>query len=108
MNIKNKQVAQYLKKQKPPLQEILICLRELILKTVSDCEEKVAWGGLVYAGGKFYLAAMKTRVHLGVAITGLSEAEMGLFEGQGRTMRHLKIRSLAEINKKKSLFYFRW
>ena len=57
------------------------------------------WGAITYASGKFYIAAMKTRVHVGFAITGLSSDELALFEGNGKTMRHVKISSLESINK---------
>jgi len=55
----------------------------------------------VFAGGKFYLAAMKNRVHVGFAINGLNKEEIGLFEGSGKTMRHIKIHSLEDIDEKK-------
>jgi len=44
---------------------------------------------------------MKNRVHVGFAINGLSKEEIGLFEGSGKTMRHIKIHSLEEIDEKK-------
>jgi hypothetical protein len=55
----------------------------------------------VFAEGKFYLGAIKNRVHVGFAINGLSKEEIGLFEGSGKTMRHIKIHSLEDINEKK-------
>jgi hypothetical protein len=44
---------------------------------------------------------MKKQVNLGVSIDGLTKEQMALFEGSGKTMRHIKIRTLAEINEKK-------
>jgi len=43
----------------------------------------MCWGVITYAAGKFYLAAMKNRVHVGFAITGLNKDEISLFEGSG-------------------------
>ncbi len=57
------------------------------------------WGVITYASGKFYIAAMKTRVHVGFAITGLNSDEVALFEGSGKTMRHIKILTVENINK---------
>ncbi len=57
------------------------------------------WGVITYASGKFCIAAMKTRVHVGFAITGLSSDEVALFEGSGKTMRHVKIHTVESINK---------
>ena len=97
----NKQVYDYLEKQKSPQKEILQKLRNIFLKTLPNCEEKSAWGVITFAGGKFYIAAMKNRVHVGFAINGLSEKEISLFEGIGKTMRHIKIHSLKDIDEEK-------
>ena len=56
------------------------------------------WGVATYAGGKFYLAAMKNRVHVGFAITGLNKEEISWFEGSGKTMRHIKIPTVEDID----------
>ena len=97
----DKQVDEYIEKQKSPQKEILQKVRKIFLKTLPNCEEKKAWGVVAFAGGKFYIAAMKNRVHVGFAINGLSKEEIGLFEGSGKTMRHIKIHSLEEINEEK-------
>ena len=49
------------------------------------------WGVPVFAGGKFYIGSLKNNVNLGFSINGLNEKEIGLFEGNGKTMRHIKI-----------------
>ena len=43
---------------------------------------------------------MKNRVHVGFAITGLNKEEISLFEGNGKTMRHIKIPTLEKIDEK--------
>lgn len=96
----NKEVSEYIEKQKSPQKEILKKVRKLFFKTLPACDEKMAWGVPVFAGGKFYIAAIKNRVHIGFAINGLNEQEIGLFEGSGKTMRHIKIHSLADIDGK--------
>jgi len=88
----------YIEKQKSPQKEILQEVREIFLRTLPNPEEKMAWGVVTFGGGKFYIAAMKNRVHVGFAITGLSEYEKGLFEGSGKTMRHIKIPTLEGID----------
>ena len=97
----DKQVDKYIEKQKSPQKEILQKLRKIFQKTLSNVDEKSAWGVVAYSGGRFYIAAMKNRVHVGFAINGLSEEEISLFEGSGKTMRHIKIHSLEEIDEKK-------
>ncbi len=97
----DKKVGEYIEKQKSPQKEILQKVRTIFLKTLPNCEEKKAWGVIVFADGKFYLGAIKNRVHAGFAINGLSKEEIGLFEGSGKTMRHIKIHSLEDIDEKK-------
>jgi len=97
----DKQVDEYIEKQKSPQKEILQKVRKIFLKTLPNCEEKKAWGVVAFAGGKFYIAAMKNRVHVGFAINGLNKEEIGFFEGSGKTMRHIKIHSLEDIGEKK-------
>jgi hypothetical protein len=94
-------VEEYIKMQKTPQKEILQKVREIFLKTIPNCEEKKAWGVVAFAGEKFYIAAMKNRVHVGFSINGLSKEEIDLFEGSGKTMRHIKIHSLEELDEEK-------
>lgn len=94
----SRSVKGYIEKQKSPQREILLKVREVFLETLPDPEEKMAWGVVTFGGGKFYIAAMKSCVHVGFAITGLSEDEIGLFEGKGKTMRHIKIPTLESID----------
>jgi hypothetical protein len=97
----DKKIADYINKQKSPQKEILKEVRDIILKTLPGCEEKMAWGVVAFAENKFYIVALKNRVHVGFAINGLSKEEISLFEGSGKTMRHIKIHSLADIDEKK-------
>jgi len=96
----DKQVTDYLDKQKSPQKEILQKVRKIFQVTLPNCEEKMAWGVITFASGKFYIAAMKTRVHVGFAIVGLSEDEISMFEGNGKTMRHIKIPTLESVDEK--------
>ena len=97
----DKQVNDYIEKQKSPQKEIIQKVRKIFQKTLPSCEEKMAWGVITYSEGKFYIAAMKNRVHVGFAITGLTKDEINLFEGSGKTMRHIKIPALECIDEKK-------
>ena len=97
----DEKVEEYIEKQKSPQKEILQKVRKIFQKTLPNCEEKSAWGVIAFAEDKFYIAAMKNCVHVGFAINGLSKEEIALFEGSGKTMRHIKIHSLKEIDEKK-------
>ena len=96
----DKQVNEHIEKQKSPQKEIIKEIRKIFHKTLPSCEEKMRWGVITYSDGKYYIAAMKNRVHVGFAINGLSKDEISLFEGSGKTMRHIKIPALEDIDEK--------
>ena len=96
----NEEVDDYIKKQKSPQKEILQKVRKIFQKTLPSSEEKMMWGVVTFAEGKFYIAAMKNRVHVGFAITGLNKEEISMFEGSGKTMRHIKIPEYNILTKK--------
>jgi uncharacterized protein YdhG (YjbR/CyaY superfamily) len=95
------QVTEYIDRQESPQKEILQELRRVFQKNLPNCEEKMRWGVPTYAAGKFYIAAMKNRVHIGFAISGLNKDEINLFEGSGKTMKHIKIPTLEDVDEKK-------
>ncbi|MFH1978119.1 MAG: DUF1801 domain-containing protein [Candidatus Aenigmatarchaeota archaeon] len=97
----NKKVTEYIDKQKSPQKEICKKVRKIILKTLPGVKEEMKWGVPVYASGKYYIGSLKDHVNIGVAIKGLSKEEISLFEGNGKTMRYIKIFSLKELNEKK-------
>ena len=100
-------VDEYIKKQKSPQKEICQKLREIILKTFPEINEKMIVGVPCYGHtkenpcGKYYIAALKDHVNLGFSLRGLSKKEQELFEGTGKTMKHVKVYSLKEIDEKK-------
>ena len=95
-------VTEYIKKQKSPQKEIAQRLREIILKNYPDIKEEMKLGVPWYEG-KYYIVALKEYVNLGFSIEGLSNKELENFEGSGKTMKHIKIRTLKEINESKIL-----
>jgi hypothetical protein len=86
-------IRQYIEKQKSPQKEICIKLRDIILRTFPDIKEEMKWGALTFSGEKFYIGALRDYVNLGFSINGLTKEEKVLFEGSGKTMRHIKIRT---------------
>jgi hypothetical protein len=95
----NEAVTDYIRKQKSPQKEICQHLREIILSTYPDIEEKL-WVGVPWYEGRYYIVALKNHVNLGFTIKGLSEKELELFEGKGKTMRHRKFYSVEDIDEK--------
>lgn len=101
-------VDEYINKQKSPKKEVCAYLRNLIHKTIPKITEEMKWGVPVFAGGKFYIGSLKDHVNLGFSINGLNEKEIALFEGSGKTMRHIKIKSLQDIDEKNLLSLSGW
>jgi hypothetical protein len=97
----DEKVSQYIEKQKSPQREIIMKLRKIFFETIKKCEEKFVWGVISLDDNRFYLVGLKERVHIGFAIDGLSKEEISEFEGAGKTMRHIKISAIKEIDKKR-------
>ena len=97
----NREIKAYINKQKSPQMEILKKLRKIFLQTITGCEEKMNWGVITFAENKYYIAALKGKVHVGFSINGLNKEEVAWFEGSGKTMRHIKIQTLKDIDEKK-------
>jgi hypothetical protein len=93
----DKEVGGYISKQKSPQKEICRKIRKIIIKTFPDIKERM-WVGVPWYEGAYYIVALKSHVNLGFGIKGLSKKELDLFEGKGKTMRHIEIYSLKDIN----------
>ncbi len=93
-------IKQYIEKQNPKERQLLEEARKLIFNTIPECDEFFQWGVLCYAKGKIYLCAMKGRIHIGFSIIGLSNEDVKIFEGSGKTARHIKIFTVNELEEK--------
>ena len=76
-------------------------MRRLVLKTLPDAKEEMRWGVPVFGDGKFYIGALRDHVNLGFSIKGLGKEDIALFEGSGKTMRHIKVDKLENIDEKR-------
>ena len=94
------EVDEYIEKQISPQKEICQKLREIILNTFSNIVEEMKYG-VPYYGNKYYIVALKTHVNLGFSIKDLTEEEIALLDGSGKTTRHIKIKTLESIDEKK-------
>ena len=57
--------------------------------------------GVPWYEDKYYIVALKDHVNLGFSLKALSKEQVALFEGGGKTMKHIKVHSLNEIDKVK-------
>jgi hypothetical protein len=94
----NKEVKDYISKQKSPQKEICEVLRKIIIKTFPKIEEEIKLGVLWY--GKFYIVGLKDSVNLGFSVEGLSKDDKNNFKGTGKLMRHLKFKEVREIDER--------
>jgi hypothetical protein len=94
-------IDEYINKQASPQKEICQALRKLILKTFPGVKEEMKWGVPAFADGKFYIVALKDHVNLGFTVKGLTQEDMALFDGGGKTMKHLEVKTLVDIDEKR-------
>lgn len=97
ISIMNKKAEEYIKKQKEPQKQICNKLRKIILKTFPGIKEDMRMGVPWYEG-MFYIVSLKDSVNLGVSVRGLNKEDKGNFSGTGNYMRHLKFKSLEELD----------
>jgi hypothetical protein len=88
-------------KQPPHLRPILEALRRLVEEAAPDATASIKWGMPFYSVGREALCALagfKSHVNLILAgPPGTFADPDGLLEGEGKTGRHLKVRSLDEL-----------
>ncbi|MFA5309298.1 MAG: DUF1801 domain-containing protein [Dehalococcoidales bacterium] len=94
----NSQIDAYIDKQPSPQQEICRALRGLIFKTFPGVMEEMKWGVPAFAGGKFYIVGLKDHVNLGFSLEGLTKEDEKLFDGGGKTMKHIEVMSTDGID----------
>jgi hypothetical protein len=96
----DRKVENYIEQQKLPQREICQKLRAIVLKTFPNIKEEMKLGVPWYEE-KYYIVSLKDHVNLGFSLKALSKEETELFEGGGKTMKHIKISSLNEIDETK-------
>jgi len=91
-------IDDYIDQQGSPQKEICQNLRRLILRTFPGAKEAMQWGVPTFASGKFYIVALKDHVNLGFSIKGMTKEDLALFDGGGKTMKHIKVDKVEDIN----------
>jgi hypothetical protein len=99
MNIK---VTEYINKASDEQIETLEELRKLIHKTVGNVSEEIKWNMPVFNNGKdfAYLRFSKKHITLGFYNIEKIQDPDNLLEGEGNTLKHIKIKSKDEIKQK--------
>jgi hypothetical protein len=94
-------IDEYINKQKFPQKEICQKLRTIIFETFPTIKEEMKWGVPAFGDGSFYIVALKDHVNLGFTIKRLSEEELALFDGGGKTTKNIEIKSLIGLDQKR-------
>jgi hypothetical protein len=88
-------------RQPPALRAILEELRKLIEATAPAATSSIKWGMPFYTlGGKMMCALGAHRAHVNLILAGPPDAfadPAGILEGDGKTGRHLKLRTLDDL-----------
>lgn len=97
----NEQVTDYIRRAAKEQQEIMEAVRALIHGSVPAVAEEYKWSRPVFKAKKdfAYLQANKNHVNLGF-YNGIEKLQdpKGILQGTGNTMRHIKLKRLAEID----------
>lgn len=98
MNL-NTKVTDYIDNASEEQIDILEALRKLIHETVENVSEEVKWNMPVFNNGKdfAYLRFAKKHITLGFYNIDKIQDPDNLLEGEGNTLKHIKIKSKAEI-----------
>lgn len=92
-------------KQPPELRAVLETLRGMVEKVAPDATSSIKWGMPFYSIGKGMMCALGAhKAHVNLILSGPPETFVdpdGLLEGDGKTGKHLKLRTVADIPKAK-------
>jgi hypothetical protein len=94
-------IDDYINKQASPQKEICQALRALILKTFPGTKEEMKWGVPAFGDGNYYIVALADHVNLGFTLKGLTKEDEKLFDGGGKTMKHIQVVSPDGIDEKR-------
>jgi hypothetical protein len=95
-------IEQFLMQLPPEKRELALQIREIILSVNPEIEEAIKWGQLAFLIRKKYFTFIYTYKHLNYLNLGFKQAvklsdPKNLFEGTGKGMRHLKVRTAKDI-----------
>lgn len=101
MNV-NKKVSDYFNNATEEQIAVLNVLRKLIHDTVDNVSEEIKWNMPVFNNGKdfAYLRFSKRHITLGFYNIDKIQDPDNLLEGEGNTLKHIKINSKDEIKPK--------
>lgn len=96
------EVTNYIAKAPEEQRRIMEAVRQLIHAAVPGVNEEFKWSRPVYRSTKdfAYLKSAKAYVSFGFMEAGKLHDPDGRLEGTGKDMRHIKLRTLADVDEK--------
>jgi hypothetical protein len=88
--------------------EILSTLRNIVIESQADVTEEVKYGGICFFDAGLLVGGIfprKKHISFEFSEGGAMDDPDGLLEGSGKFRRHLKLRSMDDIEEKKVSFY---
>ena len=100
-------VTAFINQQPPKLRNILSALRTTILQSGLSIEESIKYGLPFYSyyGQLCFLNPRDEIVLLGLCKGAALSNTQGLLEGDGKEVRHVRIRNLSDIHQELSLIH---
>ena len=93
--------AEYLAGQKPKNRAVIQALRRFTKRAAPEIDESVKWGNGCWVKGKVpiaYVYSAPDHVQFGFFRGSQLKDPQGLLQGQGKCVRHVKIRKPTEID----------
>jgi hypothetical protein len=94
---------EYLAGQSPRNRTIIRALRRLVKKVAPDLQESVKWGNGCWVKGKVpvsYVYSGRDHVQFGFFRGSALRDPRGLLSGEGKFVRHIKVRKRLDIDEK--------
>ena len=97
---RSKNVDSWMSEQDPSIRQIAETVRNIVLNAEPQLREAVKWSNPVYESkGKIaYISATDAYVNLGFFNGAALADPAGKIEGTGKSMRHVKIRSVKDLD----------
>lgn len=93
-------VTEYINNSSTEQVEIMNTLRQLIHDAISRTTEDIKWVIPVFTKNKIFTYLRSTKNHVAIGFYNIDQINdpNGLLEGTGKSMRHLKIVKIEDIN----------
>jgi hypothetical protein len=112
MNMKfmNNQVTEYIENAPIDQKEILVLVRNIIHQSVNDVIEDFKWNRPIFKTNKDFAYFLVNKKYVTIGFTKNIEKindTNQLLEGTGKTMRHIKLKKVGDINRDQLTEWFK-